>query len=79
MGEFAEDDDENDEGRDPGPEFVVVDHFVAEDSDEPGRCGYDDDAGVTWNVGIDGVNELGANYDVDGRPAYTGENVKAGD
>ncbi len=79
VGEFAEDDEEDDEGGDPGPEFVVVHDFVAEDGDEPGRGGDDDDAGVAGDVAVDGVDELGADDDVHGGPADTGEDVEAGD
>jgi hypothetical protein len=77
MGEFAEDDEEDDEGWDPRPHFVVVDYLVAEDRYKPGCCCYDDDACITRDGRVDGVDELGADYDVDGGPAYTGEDVEA--
>jgi len=57
----------------------VVHDFVAEDGDEPGRGGDDDDAGVAGDVAVDGVDELGADDDVHGGPADTGEDVEAGD
>ena len=51
--------------------------FVAEDGDEPGRrCDYDD-AGIAGNVGVDGVDQLGANYDIHGGPAHTSDDVVA--
>lgn len=78
MGEFAEDDEEDYEGGDPGPEFVVVDYFVAEDGHKPGCCCDYDDACISWDGGVDGVDELSADYDVDSGPAYAGEDVEAG-
>ena len=68
MGEDAEDDEEDDEGGDPGPELVDVDDFVAEEGHEPGADCDDDDAGVAWDVAVYGVEELGADDGVDGRP-----------
>lgn len=62
MGEFAEDDEEDYEGRDPGVEFVVMDDFVAEEGDEEGGGGDDDDARVAGDVLVDRVEELGAYY-----------------
>ena len=79
MCEFTQDNEEDDEGWDPGPEFVNVHDFVAEDGDEPGRCRYYDDARVAGNIGIDCVDQLGTNNDVDRGPAHAGKYVEASD
>lgn len=76
VGEFAEDDEEDDKRWDPGVEFVVVDYLVAEKGDDEGRSGDDDDTGVARDVAVHGVEELGANNDVDGGPADAGEDVE---
>ena len=55
MCEFAKNDEEDDEARDPRPELVGVHNLVAKECDEECRTGDDDDAGVSWNVGVDGV------------------------
>ena len=79
MREFAEHDEEDDEAGDPGPEFVEMHDFVAEEGDEEGRCGDDDDTGVAGDGVVDRVQELGADDDVDGGPADAGEDVEDGD
>lgn len=79
MREFAEDNEEDDEAGDPGPVFVHVDDFVAEEGDDERCCRDDDNACVSGNVGIDGIEELGADYHVDGRPAYAGQDVEDSD
>jgi len=79
VGEDAEDDEEDDEARHPGDHLVVVDCFVAEAGDDEGARGDDDDAGPAGDVRVDGVDELGADDDVDGAPAETGEAVEEGD
>ncbi len=66
MPEFAKHDQENDGGRDPGVEFVDVYDFVAEDGHYPGCCCDNYDASVAGNVGVHGVDELSADYDIDG-------------
>ena len=77
--EFAQYDQEDDQTGDPRPELVVMHHFVAEDGDEPcRRCNYDD-AGIARNVGVDRVDQLGANYDIHSGPAHTSEDVEACD
>ena len=77
--EFTKYNQKDDQGWDPGPEFIYVHHFVAEDCDEPGCCCNDDDACVAGHVCIDGVDQLSAHNDIDGGPAYAGKNVEAGD
>ena len=56
-----------------------MDYLVPKQSNEE-SCGRDnDDTGVAGDVVVDCVEELGANDDVDRRPAYAGEDVKDGD
>lgn len=55
MRELAQDDEEDDEGGDPTIEFVVVDDLVAEEGDEEGACGNDDDARVPRDIIVDSV------------------------
>ena len=66
MGELAEDDEEDDEAGDPRIELVGVDDLVAEEGDDEGCGGDDDDACVAGDVCIDGVEELGADDDING-------------
>lgn len=77
-GEEAEDDEENDEGWDPGVELVEMDDFVAEDGDEECAYGDDQDASPAGDVVVNGVYDLGANDDVDARPSDAGEDVEKG-
>ena len=53
--------------------------FVAEERDEEGGGGDDDDAGPAGDVGVDGVQELSTDDDVDGGPANASEDVEDGD
>lgn len=76
VGEFAEDDEEDDEAGDPGPEFVGVDHLVAEQGDQEGRCRDDDDARISWHVRVDRIDQLCAHDHVDGRPAHASQAVE---
>ncbi len=78
MGELAEDDEEDDEAGDPGPVFVEVHDFVAEEGHDEGCCGDDDDARISGDAGIDGIQELGADYHVDSGPPYAGQDIKYG-
>lgn len=79
VAEDADDDEEDDEGRDPRPELVDVHDLVAEDGDEEGAHGDDDDACEAWHVAVDRVDELRADDAVDCGPAETGEDVEEGD
>ena len=79
MSEFAEDDEEDDEAGDPGPELVEMDDFVAEEGDEEGCSGNDDDAGIAGDGFVDGVQELSADDHIDGGPANASEDVEDGD
>lgn len=79
MPEFSKYDQKDDCGGNPGVEFVDVDNFVAEDCDYPRCCCDNDDASVAWYIAVHSVEELGADYDVDCRPPYTGEDVEDGD
>ena len=76
MGKFAEDDEEDDEGRDPRPEFVRMHDLVAEEADDEGADGDDDDAREARDVVVDGVDELRAHDRVHRGPADTSEDVE---
>lgn len=76
MGELAEDDEEDDEAGDPRPELVGVDHLVAKTGNQEGRCRNDDDACISWHVGVDCIDQLRAHDHVDGRPAHAGQAVE---
>ena len=76
MRELAEYDEEDDQTGDPRPELVDMHNFVAEDCDEPCRRRDDDDASIARNVGVDGVDQWGADYDMHGGPAHTGKDVE---
>ena len=78
MSEFAQDDEEDDEAGDPAVELVIVNDLVAEQRDQKGRCGNDDDTRVARDVRVDGVEELRANNDIDGGPPDAGEDVEDG-
>lgn len=77
MRELAEYDEEDDCTGDPGPELVDVYDFVAEDGDDPRRRRDYNDARVAGDVSVDGVDQLGADYDIHGGPAHAGEDVEA--
>ena len=77
MRELAEHDQEDDQTGDPRVEFVKMYNFITEDGDDPCRRRDDDDARITRHVGVDGVDQLGADYDVHGGPAHTGEDIEA--
>jgi hypothetical protein len=61
----AENDDEDNRGRDPGPEFVYVHNLVAEEGYHQSADSDDDDAG-----------ESRADDGVDGGPAEAGKDVE---
>lgn len=79
VSEFAQNDEEDDETRDPGPVFVEMHDLIAEKRDDEGRGGNDYDPCISWHVGIDRVEELRADYHVDRRPPYAGQDVEEGD
>ena len=76
MGECAEDDQEDDEAGDPAVKLVGVHDFVAEQGDDECCSCDDDNTSPAWNVGIHSVEDLSAYNDVDGRPAYTGQDIE---
>lgn len=79
VGENAEDDEEDDEGGNPGPELVGVNDFVAEERDDECGDGDDDDTCKAGNVAVHGVQELGTDDGIDAGPSEAGENVEDGD
>lgn len=76
MRELSEHDQEDYEAGDPRVVFVGVHHLVAEKRDEEGRGCDDDDAGPSRDVGVDCIQELGADNDVDGGPADARKDVE---
>ena len=64
MRKRAEHDHEDDEGGDPGPELERVDDLVAEQSDEESAESYYEDTSPAGNGGVDGVDELSSDDDV---------------
>ena len=79
MGELAEHNEKDDEGRNPTVEFVVMDDFVAEDGDKEGRSRDDDDTSEARKIIVDRVEKLRADNDVDTGPADACEDVEDGD
>ena len=77
--ELAQHDEEDDEAGDPGPELVRVHDLVPEEGDEERRRGDDDDARVSGDIRVHGVEQLRADDDVDRRPSDAGEDVEEGD
>ena len=78
MGEFADHDQEDYEAGDPRVVFVRVHYFVAEKRHQEGCGRDDDDAGPARHIAVDCVYELGADDDVDGRPADARQDVEYG-
>lgn len=74
--EDAEDDQEDDEGRDPTPEFVRMHDLVAEERDQECANGDDDDSDRTDDVVVHGIDELSSDDAVDARPADASEDVE---
>lgn len=60
MREDTKDDDEDDGGRDPRPEFVEMDNLVAEEGNKQRTESNDDNASVAGNIVVDGIDHLGA-------------------
>lgn len=71
MGEFAKDNKEDDEAGNPGPVFVEMHDFIAEERDDEGRGGNDYNTCISGDVGIDSVEELRADDHIDSGPPYT--------
>lgn len=78
MGKFAKNNKEDDEAWNPAVELVVVDDFVAEEGDKEGGSRNDNDAGITGDIMVDGVQELSTDDDVHGGPANASEDVEDG-
>lgn len=76
VSEYAKNDHENNEGRYPTPEFVGVNNLVAKKADEEGANRDDEDASVSRDVIVDGVDQLSAHYAIDSGPSNAGENVE---
>lgn len=79
MGKDAEDDEKDDEARNPGEALVYVDDAVAEGADDERGHGDDEDASPARHIVVDRMEELGADDDVDGRPAQAGQDVEDSD
>lgn len=76
MDEFAQDDQEDDESRDPGPVCVGMDQLIAKYRDDRGSPRNDKDTGIAWDLGVHGIEQLRTNDDVDSAPAQAGQDVK---
>ena len=80
MGELAQHNEEDDEAGYPGPELVCMHHLVAKERNEEGRCRDDDNSCVSWNISIHRMNELCADYRIDGGPPHACKDIeKSGD
>ena len=79
VGEDTQSDEEDDSGGQPGPELVGVHNFVAEEGDQECAERNYQDASVAWNIAVHGVDELGTDNGIDGRPADAGQHVEDGD
>lgn len=79
VGEDPEHDREDDGGGQPRPELVGVYDLLAKHADDQGGDGDDEDAREAGNVGVDGLEELGADDGVDGGPAQTCHDIEEGD
>ena len=63
MSELSQNDQEDDEAGDPRVSLVGVHDLVAEEGDQESGSGNDDNAGPSWHVAIDGIEELSSyNY-----------------
>lgn len=76
MREYAKNDEEDDGGGNPRPEFVRVHNLVAKETHEKCQDGDDDNACVAGYIGIYGVDELRTDNRVDARPSDAGKNVE---
>lgn len=76
MGEATEHDEEDDESGDPAPVLVGVHDLVSGKGDEESSKGNDEDTGVTRNIPVDRVEELGTDDGVGSRPTDTGDDVQ---
>lgn len=76
MRERAKDDEKDDEGRDPGPEFVSVYDLVAEQRNAECANSDDEDTSPAGNVVVYGVDKFSANNAIDTGPANAGEDVE---
>ena len=76
MSEFAEHDEEDDKAWNPANHLVHVDDFVAEQRDDEGTRGNNDDSSVARQIRVDSVKELCANNYIHRRPTQTGETVE---
>src|SRR5947199_8127940 len=52
-------------------------HLVAEKSDKEGSGGDNDDASISRDFGVDGIDKLCADDDINRRPSNAGEDVEA--
>lgn len=79
VGEHAQHDEEDDEGRDPAVLFILVDDLVAGESDEQRAEGDDEDTGVARDGAVDSVQQLRAHDGISSGPADAGQDVENGD
>lgn len=68
MGKLPQDNQKDDEDRDPTPLLIPMDNFVAEQGDDAGAGGDDNDARPSGNVAADCIEQLSADNTVDCGP-----------
>ena len=63
MSKLSKDDEKDDEAGNPGVSLVGMDNLISKKSDQESGSGNDDNAGPSWHVAIDGIEELSSyNY-----------------
>ena len=58
MGKDSEDNEEDDGSWKPGPKLVCVNDLVAEERDQERAECDDQDAGISWDAWVDGMDQL---------------------
>jgi hypothetical protein len=65
MSKLPEQEEKYDEAREPTDHFVVMNHFVAEESDDESAGSNDDDSSPSWHVSVDDMDELSSDDYID--------------
>lgn len=71
VGKDAEHNHKDDKSGHPAPVLVGMNNFVAKEDNDKRAKGDDEDAGETWDVVVDRMDELRANDNIGGSPADT--------
>jgi hypothetical protein len=69
VGEFTQDDQENNKAGDPAVHLIDMDNLVAEEGDEESAGGDDDNSSESRHLRVDSVDQLRANNNIDSGPA----------